>query len=142
MAIPRNSKMPNVPVKKNIVENSGPRAKEVSENSDSNNVVEEGFVVDKRTGKRHKEINKIKARDLNSISSLMEYMEEHPEEMKDFDGFGNMRASADLFMSHLRVPPNKEEQKRLLEEKAEQIRKQNKKWKKEQEEIDSKSKKN
>lgn len=85
---------------------------------------EEGWVVDPVTGKRHKELTGYKKGVMHSSAKIikaggltLQQLRLAVEEDKDFD-LDDLNGSAETFLSHLRVPPNKEEQKRLMEERA------------------------
>lgn len=88
----------------------------------------DSFAVDKKTGKRYKKINKQskEATAATTVAGLLSHME-----LDDgIEGFASLNDSAELFLGHLRVAPNKEELARLREMKLRQIRKQNEEYKK------------
>ena len=76
--------------------------------------LEEGWAIDKRTGKKYKTIPKsvYEGKGKNAVPVLM---------IEDFDA-DNMTGEAETYLSHLRVPPDKEEQERLKQLRA-QMRK-------------------
>lgn len=85
---------------------------------------EDGWVIDPVTGKRHKELAGYKKGVMHSSAKIikaggltLQQLRLAVDEDKDFD-LDDLNGSAEMFLSHLRVPPNKEEQKRLIEERA------------------------
>lgn len=76
--------------------------------------LEEGWAIDEKTGKRYKKIPKsiYNGKGKNAIPVLM---------IEDFDA-DDMTGEAETYLSHLRVPPDKEEQEKLKQLRA-QLRK-------------------
>lgn len=76
--------------------------------------LEEGWAIDKKTGKKYKTIPKsvYEGKGKNAVPVLM---------IEDFDA-DDMTGEAETYLSHLRVPPDKEEQERLKQLRA-QMRK-------------------
>jgi hypothetical protein len=76
--------------------------------------LEDGWAIDEKTGKKYKTIPKsvYKGKGKNAIPVLM---------IEDFDA-DNMTGEAETYLSHLRVPPDKDEQERLKQLRA-QMRK-------------------
>lgn len=72
--------------------------------------LEDGWVIDEKTGKKYKPIPKsvYKGKGKNAIPLLL---------IEDFDA-DNMTGEAETYLSHLRVPPDKEEQERLKKLRA------------------------
>jgi len=86
----------------------------------------EGWAIDKATGKRYKKLPGFKEGVMSSkaaikagsnggmsLDQLRATVREEPDLNPD-----DLNGAAEIFMSHLRVPPDKDEQKRLLEERA------------------------
>lgn len=112
---------------------------------------DDGWVIDAKTGIRHKELSRIPKNVLSAMhkvaksggtpsSSELKFI---PRE-KDFDSIdaftgAGMDAMAETFLGHLRVPPNEEELKRLREEYAKRQQKAAEDYKHEQDEIMSTS---
>ena len=112
---------------------------------------ENRWVVDAKTGVRHKELSRIPKNVLSAMhkvaksggtpsSSELKFI---PRE-KDFDSIdaftgAGMDAMAETFLGHLRVPPNEEELKRLREEYARRQQKAAEDYQHEQDEIMSTS---
>lgn len=109
------------------------------------------WVIDAKTGVRHKELSRIPKNVLSAMhkvaksggtpsSSELKFI---PRE-KDFDSIdaftgAGMDAMAETFLGHLRVPPNEEELKRLREEYARRQQKAAEDYQHEQDEIMSTS---
>lgn len=112
---------------------------------------DDGWVIDAKTGVRHKELSRIPKNVLSAMhkiaksggtpsSSELKFI---PRE-KDFDSIdaftgAGMDAMAETFLGHLRVPPNEDELKRLREEYARRQQKAAEDYKHEQDEIMSTS---
>lgn len=89
--------------------------------------IPEGFVKDEKTGKIYKELPK------NSPDAIKEFVKtprksytidqmfKSVELDKDMDAI-DLNKSANLFLAHLRVPPDPEEKKKLREEYAQKVR--------------------
>lgn len=90
------------------------------------NIPESKYAIDEKTGKRYKKLDKQsqEAAMATTVSGLLSNMELD----EDIRGYGNLNAAADIFLSHLRVPPDKEELARLREAKLAQIKKQNEEY--------------
>lgn len=112
---------------------------------------ENRWVVDAKTGVRHKELSRIPKNVLSAMhkvaksggtpsSSELKFIprEKDFEEIDAFTGAG-MDAMAETFLGHLRVPPNEEELKRLREEYARRQQKAAEDYQHEQDEIMSTS---
>lgn len=82
--------------------------------ADLSSEIEEGWAIDEKTGKKYKMIPKsvYKGKGKNAIPLLL---------IEDFDA-DDMTGEAETYLSHLRVPPDKEEQERLKQLRA-QLRK-------------------
>lgn len=109
------------------------------------------WVIDAKTGVRHKELSRIPKNVLSAMhkvaksggtpsSSELKFI---PRE-KDFDSIdaftgAGMDAMAETFLGHLRVPPNEDELKRLREEYARRQQKAAEDYQHEQDEIMSTS---
>lgn len=87
---------------------------------------EEGFSIDPKTGKKYKELpgfkpgvleNKAAVKIAKTVGMTLTQLRATTEMDPDFN-LDDLNGSANLFLPHLRVPPNKEEQMRLREEKA------------------------
>jgi hypothetical protein len=85
--------------------------------------------VDAATGKRYKKVPGVtreaivahrKSPNGLSVEELLKYSQFD----EDFN-LDDLTGTAEVFLAHLRVPPSKEEQERLRQERAERIRKQN-----------------
>lgn len=102
-----------LPVKRPPTVVSSPES-QVEYEADPNSELEEGWAIDEKTGKKYKMIPKsvYKGKGKNAIPLLM---------IEDFDA-DDMTGEAETYLSHLRVPPDKEEQERLKQLKA-QMRK-------------------
>lgn len=112
---------------------------------------DDGWVIDAKTGVKHKELSRIPKNVLSAMhkvaksggtpsSSELKFI---PRE-KDFDSIdaftgAGMDAMAETFLGHLRVPPNEEELKRLREEYARRQQKAAEDYQHEQDEIMSTS---
>ena len=112
---------------------------------------EDRWVIDAKTGIKHKELNRIPKNVLSAMhkvaksggtpsSSELRFI---PRE-KDFDSIdaftgAGMDAMAETFLGHLRVPPNEDELKRLREEYARRQKKAEEDYQHEQSEITSTS---
>lgn len=108
--------------------------------------VEEGYAIDEETGIKYrvlpgakadavKKFNSLKKSDLENLTfSSMKYFF---TEAEDFD-IDDLNSTAEDFLGHLRVPPNKEEQKKLREERLKRKREQNQKFADEQERLTAK----
>lgn len=124
-----------------------------NETTDRDDSVEsdDRWVIDAKTGVRHKELSRIPKNVLSAMhkvaksggtpsSSELRFI---PRE-KDFDSIdaftgAGMDAMAETFLGHLRVPPNEEELKRLREEYARRQQKAAEDYQHEQDEIMSTS---
>ena len=124
-----------------------------NETTDRDDSVEsdDRWVIDAKTGVRHKELSRIPKNVLSAMhkvaksggtpsSSELKFI---PRE-KDFDSIdaftgAGMDAMAETFLGHLRVPPNEEELKRLREEYARRQQKAAEDYQHEQDEIMSTS---
>lgn len=88
---------------------------------------DEGWRVDPKTGKRYKQLPGYKPGVMESKRAIANVAKGNVsitqiramvDEEQDFN-LDDLNGSADTFLSHLRVPPDKEEMKRLLAERAE-----------------------
>lgn len=82
--------------------------------SESDNTLEDGWVIDEETGLPYKQMPKsvYKGKGAKAVPVLL---------IPEFDA-DNMTGEAETYLKHLRVPPDKEEQARLRELKARQRR--------------------
>ena len=112
---------------------------------------EDRWVIDTKTGVRHKELNRIPKNVLSAMHKVAKSggtpsaseLRFIPRE-KDFDSIdaftgAGMDAMAETFLGHLRVPPNEEELKRLREEYARRQQKAAEDYQHDQDEIMSTS---
>lgn len=85
-------------------------------------VKKENYLIDKKTGKKYKSLQgqNDAANAASSISALLAY-----GKIDDDIEADNLNSSAEIFLSHLRVPPDKKEMEELRRLKAEQRKKQN-----------------
>lgn len=75
---------------------------------------EDGWAIDPKTGKKYRKLPKtVMGNDGRPLLQI-----------EDFN-LDDLTGEAEMFLAHLRVPPDKEEQKRLRELKIQQARKQN-----------------
>lgn len=126
---------------------------ETNEHPTDNNSTEseDRWVIDAKTGVRHKEMNRIPKNVLSAMHKVAKSggtpsaseLRFIPRE-KDFDSIdaftgAGMDAMAETFLGHLRVPPNEEELKRLREEYARRQQKAAEDYQHEQDEIMSTS---
>lgn len=115
---PKNAKKAPRKAQRPAERNTAPQQEQGTEESP--------WKVDPKTGKRYKMLpgidhNVIRdARKSGAKSFSLEQLQEHVNNDPDFDG-DDLNKSAEIFMAHLRVPPNKEEQERLRQEKRERI---------------------
>lgn len=117
-----------------------------SESNTNNNAVEEGYAIDEETGIKYKvlpgakpeavkKFNSMKKSDLENLTfSSMKYFF---TEAEDFD-IEDLNSTANDFLGHLRVPPDKDEQKRLREARAQRMKAQEEAYKKNAEKLDEK----
>lgn len=86
---------------------------------------EDGWLIDEETGKRYKPMPGFKPGVMSSKSAVksiasgnvsLEALRSMVEDVPDFS-LDDLNGSAEMFLPHLRVPPDKEEQKRLAEER-------------------------
>lgn len=84
----------------------------------------EGWEIDAETGKPFKQLTGYKKGVMKHSSAVIKaggmtltQLRAAVDEEPDFN-LDDLNGSAETFLSHLRVPPNKEEQKRLIEERA------------------------
>ena len=135
------------------VDTTSNKNNETNEQPTDNNSVEsdDRWVIDAKTGVRHKELNRIPK---NVLSAMHRNAKSggtpSPSELrfipreKDFDSIdaftgAGMDAMAETFLGHLRVPPNENELKRLREEYARKQQKAAEDYQHEQDEIMSTS---
>lgn len=100
------------PVKKK----TAPRVEKVTE-VPVENELPEGWAIDKKTGKKYKVLPKTEY-DADGMPML---------QITDFDD-SDLNSEAEKFLAHLRVPPDKAEQQRLRELRAEMQREANRKY--------------
>lgn len=99
--------------------------------------------IDPRTGKRYKVLKQsskeaIAASKRNKNGGLtLEQARQLIEEEEDFD-VDDLNKSAETFMAHLRVPPNREELEQLRAERVARMRKQHSDFKNTQEDLSEK----
>ena len=117
-----------------------------SESNTNNNAVEEGYAIDEETGIKYKvlpgakpeavkKFNSMKKSDLENLTfSSMKYFF---TEAEDFD-IEDLNSTANDFLGHLRVPPDKDEQKRLREARAQRMKAQEEAYKKNEEILNEK----
>ena len=135
------------------VDTTNNKNNETNEHPTDNSGVEseDRWVIDTKTGVRHKELNRIPKNVLSAMHKVAKSggtpsaseLRFIPRE-KDFDSIdaftgAGMDAMAETFLGHLRVPPNEEELKRLREEYARRQQKAAEDYKHEQDEIMSTS---
>lgn len=102
--------------------------------------VPEGYIKDKKTGKVYKELPRsnseaVKAFKKNNSAGLsLDELFKYTEEVEGFD-LDDLQGSADKFLAHLRVPPNKKEQAELRELRAKLRREQEEEYTKVLDEI-------
>lgn len=135
------------------VDTTSNKNNETNEQPTNNNSIEsdDRWVIDAKTGVRHKELNRIPK---NVLSAMHRNAKSggtpSPSELrfipreKDFDSIdaftgAGMDAMAETFLGHLRVPPNENELKRLREEYARRQQKAAEDYQYEQDEIMSTS---
>lgn len=90
----------------------------------ADDTAQDGWEVDAETGKKFKQlvgyksgVMKHSANIIKAGGMTLDQLRKSIEEDPDFD-LDDLNGSAETFLSHLRVPPDKEEQKRLKEERA------------------------
>lgn len=91
---------------------------------------ENGWITDPATGKKHKVLGgfkrgvKLDKKTLDAGSNGKIGLNDLRSMLEDNDEFelDDLNGSAEIFMAHLRVPPDKEEQKRLIAMRAERQR--------------------
>lgn len=135
------------------VDTTSNKNNEINEHPTDNSGVEseDRWVIDTKTGVRHKELNRIPKNVLSAMHKVAKSggtpsaseFRFIPRE-KDFDSIdaftgAGMDAMAETFLGHLRVPPNEEELKRLREEYARRQQKAAEDYQHEQDEIMSTS---
>lgn len=136
------------------VDNVSNRQKRNPENSDGqintkntdSTPVEEGYAIDEKTGVKYKvlpgakpeavkKFNSMKKADIDNLTfSSMKYFF---TEAEDFD-IEDLNNTAQDFLGHLRIPPDKDEQKRLREARAQRMKAQEEAYKKNAEKLDEK----
>lgn len=113
---------------------------------DKKESIEEGYAIDPKTGIKHRVLPGVKEDAVKSFNSLTKKqiadltfssMKHYVETMEDFD-IEDLDNTAQDFLGHLRIAPDKEEQKRLREERASRKRSQNEQFAKEQERLNKK----
>lgn len=115
-------------------------------NEISANDVEEGYAIDEKTGVKYKvlpgakpeavkKFNSMKQADIDNLTfSSMKYFF---TEAEDFD-IEDLNNTAQDFLGHLRIPPDKDEQKRLREARAKRMKAQEEAYKKNEERLNEK----
>lgn len=105
------------PIKKQIPVAIAPEPVVIPEPEDE---LEEGWAIDEKTGVKYKTIPKsvYKGKGKNAIPVLA---------IEDFDA-DNMTGEAETYLSHLRIPPDKEEQERLKQLRAQLRRRQDQEY--------------
>lgn len=93
---------------------NAPRRDPLDRRDSQEDYVPEGWVRDKKTNVLHKYIPRTEM-DEDNMPVL------HLDDLN----LDDLTGEAEKYLAHLRVPPNKEERQRLLEEKAERTRAQN-----------------
>lgn len=94
------------------------------------NPVDDDWIIDEKTGKKYRKLPQassaaIKASKSNNGGfSSIDQLRKYVGEVEDFD-LDNLDGMANEFLAHLRVPPDKSEQKRLAEERKKQSSAQN-----------------
>lgn len=104
--------------------NSKPRAFTPSHTAED---IDDGYAIDPKTGKKYKKLpnvpkDVVRADKKSGGLSLEQLRNSIPE--ADFD-LDDLNGAADIFLAHLRVPPDKDEMKRLREERLKRARMQN-----------------
>jgi hypothetical protein len=91
-------------------------------------ILDDGWVIDVETGKRFKQLKGYKRGVMKHSTAVikaggltLDQLRTAVDEEPDFD-LDNLNGAANTFLSHLRVPLDKEEQKRLREERAKRQR--------------------
>lgn len=108
--------------------------------SSVNEDIDDGYAIDPKTGKKYKKLpnvpkDVVRADKKSGGLSLEQLRNSIPE--ADFD-LDDLNGAADLFLAHLRVPPDKEEMKRLREERLRRAKKQNAEYEDVAEALDEK----
>lgn len=103
-----------------------PRVEETTERQVEEELPE-GWAIDKKTGKKYKLLPKTQYDD-DGLPML---------QVEDFDDL-NLNNEAERFLAHLRVAPDREEQKRLREKRAQMQKESNKKYTKITQELSEK----
>lgn len=113
-SLPSLGEIESPPVRKLPVKNPRPAVREPELVIEPERDSEEGWAIDEKTGVKYKTIPKsvFKGKGKNAIPLLA---------IEDFDA-DNMTGEAETYLGHLRVPPDKAEQERLKQLKA-QMRK-------------------
>lgn len=90
----------------------------------SESELEDGWAIDEETGKKYKVIGGYKPGVMQHSKAIIKAGGFHLDQLKkiyevdeDFD-MDDLNGSAETFLAHLRVPPSKEEQLKLREERA------------------------
>jgi len=102
----------------------------------------EGWAIDPKTGKKYKKLAGAPA-DAIKNGRKSGLSKEQLEAITVFDddfNLDDLNASANIFMAHLRVPPDKDEQKRLAEDRVKKRRASDAAYKAAQEFLDEKDK--
>lgn len=101
------------------------KADKTEEKSTEQPKVEDGYAIDPKTGVKYRVLPGIKEEAAQAFNKLSEEelknftfssLRNMVEEVEDFD-IDDLNSTANDFLGHLRIPPNKEEQARLREER-------------------------
>lgn len=126
--------------RRNSVEQARKSRPKAATPSSVNEDIDDGYAIDPKTGKRYKKLptvpkDVVRADKKSGGLSLEQLRNSIPE--ADFD-LDDLNGAADMFLAHLRVPPDKEEMKRLREERLRRAKMQNAEYENTAEALDEK----
>lgn len=126
--------------RRNSVEQARKSKPKAATPSSVNEDIDDGYAIDPKTGKRYKKLpnvpkDVVRADKKSGGLSLEQLRNSIPE--ADFD-LDDLNGAADMFLAHLRVPPDKDEMKKLREERLRRAKKQSAEYEDMAEELEEK----